>query len=329
MFRRASVICLLLISIISINAGVAEACTILTVTQDDIVLFGNNEDYSNPNTCYWVVPSQNGTYGGVYFGFDDFWPQGGVNEMGLAFDINALPEAPLNPHPELPGLDDYEGYIVLQNCATVDEAVELVKKFNWGKAMWGQIHFADAKGDAVVVSAGPDRELSFTRKEIGEGFLVSTNFNLAFTPDDERMGLCWRYDKAVELLKIGRDEDLTTDFVKDVLDAVHVEGANINTLYSNIFDLRNGVIYVYYFHQYDEVVKLNVTDEIANTKEPVPLKNLFSDMIVERASKEHSGYVFQDKIGNVLEILSIGVVIGCGYFLLKRVRARRRLSKPS
>jgi hypothetical protein len=77
--------------------------------------------------------------------------------------------------------------------------------------------------------------------------------------------------------------------------------------------------------QIDEVVKLNVTDEIANTKEPVPLKNLFSDMIVERASEEHSGYVFQDKIGNILEILSVVVVIGCGYFLLKRVRTRQRL----
>jgi penicillin V acylase-like amidase (Ntn superfamily) len=141
MFRRASVICLLLISIISINASVAEACTSLTATQDDIVLFGNNEDYSNPNTYYWVVPSQNGTYGGVYFGFDDFWPQGGVNEMGLAFDINALPEAPLNPHPELPGLDNYEGYIVLQNCATVDEAIELLKKYNWGEAMSGTDSF--------------------------------------------------------------------------------------------------------------------------------------------------------------------------------------------
>ena len=93
--------------------------------------------------------------------------------MGLAFDINALPEAPLNPHPELPGLYDYEGYIALKNCATVDEAVELLSGYNWGEAMWGQIHLADAKGDAVVISAGLDGELSFTRKEKGDGALVS------------------------------------------------------------------------------------------------------------------------------------------------------------
>jgi hypothetical protein len=47
----------------------------------------------------------------------------------------------------------------------VDEAIELLMKYNWGEAMRGQIHFADAKGDAVVISAGPDREISVTRKE--------------------------------------------------------------------------------------------------------------------------------------------------------------------
>jgi hypothetical protein len=157
-----------------------QSCTIFTASTGNKVLFGNNEDHSNPNTYYWVVPPSGGNYGGVYFGFDNFWPQGGVSEMGLAFDINALKEAPLNPHPELPSRNDYEGYTVLRNCATVEEAIELIKKYNWGKAMWGQIHFADATGDVVVISAGKDKELAFTRKKKGDRFLVSTNFNLAF-----------------------------------------------------------------------------------------------------------------------------------------------------
>ena len=328
MFRRLSVICLLLLSLVSVSASATEACTILTATQDDRVFFGNNEDYSNPDTYYWVVPPGNGTYGGVFFGFDDLWPQGGVNEMGLAFDINALPEAPLNPNPELPGLYDYEGYIALKNCATVDEAVELLSGYDWGEAMWGQIHLADAKGDAVVISAGPDGELSFTRKERGDGALVSTNFNLAFTPDDERTGLCCRYDEAVELLEACGDGGLTSEFVRGVLDAVHVEGAYSNTLYSSVFDLRNGVIDVYYFHQYDEAVRLVVADELARASEPVPLRDLFSETTMERASEEQSRYVLQDRIGNILELSSAVAVIVCGYYLFRRVRSRQTLSPP-
>jgi len=78
------------------------ACTIFTVCHGDVVLFGNNKDYTNPKTYYWVIPAEEGKYGGVYFGFDDFIPQGGVNEKGLSYDINALPKAPFNLHPELP-----------------------------------------------------------------------------------------------------------------------------------------------------------------------------------------------------------------------------------
>ena len=68
-----------------------EFCTILTASHGDKVLFGNNEDWINPNTYYWTVPRTNDTFGVVYLGFDIFWPQGGINEKGLAFDVNALP----------------------------------------------------------------------------------------------------------------------------------------------------------------------------------------------------------------------------------------------
>jgi len=295
------------------------ACTIFTASQEDIVLFGNNEDYSNPNTYIWVIPPTNETYGGVYFGFDDLWPQGGINEKGLAFDINALPEAPLNSHPEKPELDNYEGYIALQNSATVDEAIEILSGYNWGNAIWGQIHIADANGEAVVISAGPDREVSFTRKEPGDSVFISTNFNLGSNPKDEREGLCWRYDKAVEALE--GDAELTVEHFRDIVDAVHVEGAYQNTLYSTIYDLKNGAIYVYYFHQYDEVVTLDVTEKITQVHEPVPLKDLFSVETVELASSEQSKYVFQDRFGNVLEILGVVIAVGIAYFVLRRVRS--------
>ena len=312
------VILILIIILSTSSSHSVLACTIFTASQEDIVLFGNNEDYSNPNTYIWVIPSTNETYGGVYFGYDDLWPQGGINEKGLAFDINSLPEAPLNPHPEKPELDDYEGYIALQNSATVDEAIDILNGYNWGNAIRGQIHLADANGDAVVISAGPDNELSFTRKEPGDGFLISTNFNLASNLDNERKEESWRYDKAAELL--GDDAELTVEYFKDILEAVHVEGAYHNTLYSTVYDLEKGEIYVYYFHQYDEVVTLDVSEEIAQALEPVPLKNLFSAEIEERASAEQADYVFQDRLGNALEVLGVVFVIGVAYFIVRRVR---------
>ncbi|MHA2110268.1 MAG: hypothetical protein ACW98W_02250 [Candidatus Hodarchaeales archaeon] len=50
---------------------VTSACTIFTVSSGDKVLFGNNEDWTNPNTYIWFELPKEGKFGGVYLGFDD------------------------------------------------------------------------------------------------------------------------------------------------------------------------------------------------------------------------------------------------------------------
>jgi len=307
--------CLFVFFILFSNISVVDACTIFTVTDQETIFFGNNEDYTNPNTYYWVDPPKNGGYGGVYFGFGNFWPQGGMNEKGLAFDINGLDPTPINPHPELPSFTNYEGYVILRNCASVEEAIELVKNFDWGNSMGGQIHLADASGDAVVIGPGLNGELAFTRKQVGESFLISTNFNVA---SGRREGLCRRYDKAAEILEVvGKDVDLSLGVMVEVLDAVHMEGAFSNTLYSNVYDLKNGEVYVYYFHQFDEVVKLNVEEEITHNRERILLSTMFSDSVVERAYNEHSWYVLSIRI-----LVILGVVFLSGFIFLILRRAR-------
>jgi hypothetical protein len=271
--------------------SVPGSCTIFAASFGRTVLYGNNEDYSNPRTYYWVEPSGEKTYGGFYLGFDNFSPQGGINEKGLAFDFNALPEARLKPHPELPDRGNIIKKIY-QTCATVDEAIALAKKYNWGSSLRWQVLLADAIGDVVVISAGPDGELAFTRKPKGDGYLVSTNFNRANPKNTYRGSYpCWRYNKAVEMLdKIKDEKDLTVDFFKSILDACHVEGAVGNTLYSNVFDLVNGVVYLNHWHRFDETAVLKVADEIAKKQSPTRIKDLFSKETVKRAEDEYKKY---------------------------------------
>lgn len=265
-----------------------ESCTIFTASYGDTVLFGNNEDWINPNTYYWVVPPKGGHYGVVYFGFDNFWPQGGINEKGLAYDVNALPKSPLNPHPELPK-GDYPFYENLKKYATVEEVINAVKSYSWEKAWRGQLHVADSTGDAVVISAGPDGEIVFTRKQKGNGYLISTNFNRA-NPKNGRYP-CWRYDTAVTMLeKIQDEDDLTADCFRFILDSVHQEGPAVNTVYSNTFDLKHGIIYLYHWHQFGEVVKLNVAEEIYKAPSPTRIRDLFSQKTVDQALKEYLTY---------------------------------------
>jgi hypothetical protein len=74
-------------------------------------------------------------------------------------------------------------------------------------------------------------------------------------------------------------------------------------LYSNIFDLKNRVIYLYHWHQFDEVVVLKVDEELAKEGPVVRIKDLFSQETVNNASKEYKGYIF---------FLCIGIFIGTG-----------------
>ncbi len=96
---------------------------------------------------------------------------------------------------------------IQQSCATVEEAITVAKSCNWGGTLTYQINIADATGNAVVISAGPDGELAFTRKAEGINYLLSTNFNLANTDNSfEDSYPCWRYIRADQKLNEIKNE---------------------------------------------------------------------------------------------------------------------------
>jgi hypothetical protein len=138
---------------------------------------------------------------------------------------------------------------------------------------------------------GLDGELAITRKPAGDGYLAATNFNLADPANTEGDLPCWRYETALSMLADIQDHgSLSIDSSLGTLDAVHVEGANNNTVYSNVFDLKNGEIYLVYWHQFDEVIKLNVKEEITKGSNPRLLRDVFSDETVTRAKTEFLRY---------------------------------------
>ena len=103
-------------------------CTAFVIKKNEMVLAGNNEDYTHPLTRMWFVPSTKDTYGRVYFGYDNMMPQGGMNEKGLFYDGFWVPEEAIKPEdkPTVPD-DIYDR--VMDECADVDEALEMIKQY--------------------------------------------------------------------------------------------------------------------------------------------------------------------------------------------------------
>jgi len=287
-------------------------CTVFTLVKGDQVFFGGNDDYINPDSYYWVDQGDSLNYGVIWIGTPDNVQQG-VNECGLAYDANGLPRFDVNPHRErlaVPG--DYTIYPIriMNECATVEEVIEWVNTHEWHTFMHDQMQFADATGDAVIISAGKDGEVVFTRKEPGDGFIVSTNFNVA-NPENGFGYPCWRYTKAQEILGllVNIDHQLTESDVVKVLDNVHVNGGSSWTIASMLADLTNGLVYIYYFHQFDKPVVINVDEELNNPGDPGAISMLFPEEVREEADRRYTKIMAKARSCNTITLIWAGLVV--------------------
>ncbi len=266
-------------------------CSIITISKGDSVFFGGNDDYINPDSYYWVEPGDSSKYGVIWIGTPDN-PQQGVNEKGLAYDANGLPRVEVNPHKErIPVKGEYYHHYIMQimhECSLVEEVISWVNLHQHYPYMHDQLHFADATGEAVIISAGVNGEMVFTRKPPGDGFLVSTNFNVANHSNSYGYP-CWRYDKAQELLGslLKTKDPLTISDATAIMAAVHMEKGSSWTIETMVADLVHGVVYIYYFFQYDRPVVLNVKNELSNPREPGPLSKLFPEEVQQEAARRY------------------------------------------
>ena len=282
---------------------IPSGCSVITISKGDIVFFGGNDDYVNPDSWYFVEQGDSSNYGVIWIGTPDN-PQQGINERGLAYDANGLPRFDVNPHAErIPVKGEYYHNYVMQimhECSTVEEVIDWINTHQRFPYMHDQMHFADKSGDAVIISAGKDGELVFTRKIAGDGFLVSTNFNVAI-PANGYTYPCWRFDKANEMLgqMIYSNELPDIHNVTEVMDAVHEESASW-TIETLVADLTNGVIYLYFFYQYDDPVIINVKEELANPREAGPFSKLFPENVQQEAANRYRQVTKTIRVNNVI-----------------------------
>ncbi len=279
------------------------ACTNFKTIDDQTVFFGNSEDHALSqisDTFVTFVPRghtwYDGSklkYGAVVVGYGNgsgtSWVQGGMNEKGLAFDSTSVPHTEPNLHNErLPFLVPE-----IFCCESVSEVIEYKKTHSvYQQEGSVQSFYVDKSGESVVFSIGEDGEFNFIRNN--ESLQLATNY---YVDDPSRRNpgsdAIRRYDAAEQILNnIVTDEDISIEAITSVLDAVHFEGPAVNTLYSNIFDVTNGDIYLYYFHQFEEVVKLNLEEELAKGRHAYRISDLFTQEIVDDAYNEYYEFPF-------------------------------------
>ena len=248
-------------------AGDVFGCTIVMAARDGLVLAGNNEDRNHPQTIVTFIPAKAPYFGRIVFGYDDAPTQGGMNDQGLFIDGNAL--RPTGWEPE-PGKPAYAGNLmmnILATCATCADVEALFGKYNVRALERARFPVADRTGASMVVEYGRGR-VQFVKS--GTWYQIATNFVMSEVVGGDYP--CWRYRAADKILSEAKA--LSLDLVRNVLDKTHQEGGGL-TVYSNIYDLKNGLVTTYNLRNFDQAVVMDLAAELKKGERRVELSSLF------------------------------------------------------
>jgi hypothetical protein len=242
------------------------------MSKNGIVLAGNNEDYTETRTKIWFIPASKEGYGRVYVGFDspslpDSF-QGGMNEHGLFMDMNAVNPTGWQSDSDKPTFNGDLVEKILANFATVQEVVEFFQQHNVPDLNILKVPIADAKGNSVVVEWGQGAQHFIFKK--GD-YQISTNFIQSDYKNSDEYP-CQRYQIADQILK--NAESASVDVIRSVLSATHFDICS-PTLYSNICNLKQKQLYLYFFHNFEETVVFDLDKELKKGNASYPIPSLF------------------------------------------------------
>ncbi len=251
--------------------SLASACTIFTKSGDNQVLVGNNEDwfYSTPVTVRLVRPAE-GEYGMICFVIYSF-VQGGMNDQGLFFDMAICPQTQVPYSPEKPQFELRDmGERILAQCSNVEEALKMVQVYNPPSNLQDHLLFADKAGNAAVVE-WVNNELHIIPKQ--GNFQVITNFWFS----EPKLGgyPCSRYEIATEMLE--NQNVVSLDNIRVVLEQTSQNWGDGGTVYSNIYDLANGDVYIFNLADFEHPIKFNLADELQKGSHTHTLQSLFPE----------------------------------------------------
>ncbi|MCM1463648.1 MAG: linear amide C-N hydrolase, partial [Bacteroides sp.] len=178
-------------------------------------------------------------------------PLDGMNEKGLAVSVNMIQDsATISQNTDKPDITTTTAIrLLLDKAADVDEAVELLEKYDMHASMGFMMHLAiaDANGKSAVVEY-VDNKMVVTETP------VVTNFYLA---EGEKHGIGTaqsqeRYDILMKALS--DNESMNTENVRNTLDSVskHNFGEFESTEWSAVFNQSTGEVHYYHRENYDK-----------------------------------------------------------------------------
>jgi hypothetical protein len=180
-----------------------------------------------------------------------YWPFDGMNELGLAVSIMAVPSADPGLDPQKVTISSLEVIrLLLDYAGDVDEAVALLEAYNIDFIGGPPLHYliADGEGDSVIVEFIEGKTVILGSEEPWQ---VSTNFLLALEKPQGSASSCWRYNRVYSHLEDAQG-DLSSDEAMQLLGDVSQSG-DYPTIWSIVYNRTKGEIFVVVGQNYETI----------------------------------------------------------------------------
>lgn len=251
------------------------------------ILIGNNEDNSpDTPTHLWFHAPRHGEHGYVLWGGNQVEPEGGINDKGVFFDAAALPrKILLKRKAGLPDLNGYAVVPILSHVASVQEALDLLSRFNLVEQEKAQIFLADATGDYAVVHAN-----YVVRKKPGQANFVLTNY--ALQDDPEANQVCWRRRTVQQ--EINMNPVSLKTISQALQDSAQRDPGNAS-LYSEAIDLKRRQVLLYVRQDYLHPVSLSLDRELRKGDHDMAMESLVPPPLTAAIKLRGAPAVLQDQ----------------------------------
>jgi len=252
----------------------SNACSGYKITIGDRTFFGSNHDAWFTSPHIWFENASSGPYGAAFTGarFDGengYAPQSGMNERGLVFERLAAFHPKQENIPNRKTISNSTKYLkdILHSCKSVEEVKAYIQNYDHSYFLEDVFIYVEKSGKYLIVEP-------YTLTLGNEPTYVIANFCPSITPVQKANKLD-RYRNGVSFLMNGMDS--TLDFCTALLDTMHVCRKKIGdgTLLSSIWDLNKGTVNLYFYHNYDQSILFNLSEELKKGDHHIRVETLF------------------------------------------------------
>ena len=268
--KKSSIVVLLLL--LWFDKGNLLGCTVFMGRSGHSTFVASNEDYKRSPSQLFIIPSINGKYGHALFGYNGS-VQSGMNEKGLFWDgLRAYPYEAIDTTTTKLDIGGAVLHKILEECATVDEVIELFEKYHWDGFCLSQLMVVDKTGQSAIITYSQNK-LAVTRGE--KSYQLCTNFRISDSSDLENFH--WynigsgRFRKAEKQLQ---GQALTVERCFSVLQVTRQNNPFAKTIYSTVCELKAGDIHLSVDGDFSQVIELNLHEELKKGKHSYLLADL-------------------------------------------------------